>query len=139
MKGLGLSFTIIAGLVVMAVAGSEVIRAAELSLSRRTVDGGGIMRSTGDELELSSSIGQPDAGSLSGRDLGLVGGFWFPLATGDCNADGCVDVADYGALTRCLSGPRGGVPTGCACFDLDRDSDVDLIDAADFQVSFTGG
>jgi hypothetical protein len=44
-------------------------------LSWYTIDGGGAF-STGGSYSLSGSIGQPDAGSLSGGSYTLVGGFW---------------------------------------------------------------
>jgi len=45
-------------------------------LSWRTVDGGGITLSFGGGYSLGSAIGQPDAGSLSGGEYALAGGFW---------------------------------------------------------------
>ena len=41
-----------------------------------SIDGGGGMRSTGGDFELSGTIGQPDAGRMSGGDFTLTGGFW---------------------------------------------------------------
>jgi hypothetical protein len=41
-----------------------------------TIDGGGAMNSTGGSYSLSGTIGQPEAGSLSGGSYTLVGGFW---------------------------------------------------------------
>lgn len=40
-----------------------------------TIDGGGAL-STGGGYALSGSIGQADAGALSGEDYTLLGGFW---------------------------------------------------------------
>lgn len=40
-----------------------------------TVDNGG-GESTGANYTLTGSIGQPDAGTMSGGDYGLTGGFW---------------------------------------------------------------
>jgi LPXTG-site transpeptidase (sortase) family protein len=51
-------------------------------LSWWTVDGGGATFSTGGAYSLGGTIGQPDAGELSGGDYTLYGGFWnrdFPL------------------------------------------------------------
>jgi hypothetical protein len=119
-------------------AGLGVTRAAESDVTRWSIDGGGIMHSTGGDLELSGTIGQSDAGTMSGRDLELTGGFWFPLDRGDCNSDGEVNLFDYGDWALCFSGPDGRLPAGCACFDLDFDNDVDLLDLAEFQTSFNG-
>ena len=54
-------------------------------LSSHSIDGGGVMRSTGGDFELSGRIGRPDAGFLVGDDFELSGGFWFALAPTDCN------------------------------------------------------
>jgi len=57
---------------------------------------------------------------------------------GDCDADGDVDLDDFGTFAGCLSGPGGGLPPGCQCADLDGDLDVDLGDFGGFQAIFTG-
>ena len=41
-----------------------------------TIDGGGGMFSTGGSYSLGGTIGQPDAGTLSGGGYTLDGGFW---------------------------------------------------------------
>jgi hypothetical protein len=46
------------------------------SIDWYTIDGGGAMNSTGGSYSLSGSIGQPDAGTLSGGSYQLNGGFW---------------------------------------------------------------
>ncbi len=96
------------------------------------------MGSTGSDVQLSGTIAQHDAGAMKGVRLELTGGFWFPLVPGDCNADGGVNLLDHSDWSACLTGPQGRPPTGCACFDLDRDGDIDLLDAAELQVSFVG-
>ena len=114
--------------------------ADEFEITRSTIDGGGLMRSAGGDFELSGTIGQPDAGVLSGGEFELSGGFWFRLSLDDCNSDGWVNLVDYHDFDRCLSGPVGGLPEPeCSCFDLDADGDIDLHDAARFQTEFTGG
>ncbi|MEJ2211953.1 MAG: hypothetical protein P8129_23375 [Anaerolineae bacterium] len=45
-------------------------------LTWSTVDGGGATFSTGGAFSLGGTIGQPDAGQLSGGDYSLTGGFW---------------------------------------------------------------
>jgi hypothetical protein len=117
----------------------SVAIAQDFELSRWTVDDGGGMFTTGGEFELSGTVGQPDAGTMTGGVFELNGGFWFPLADGDCNDDGAVSLLDYGDFEACLSGPDGGVTTSCRCQDIDWDADVDLSDVALFQRSFTGG
>lgn len=46
-----------------------------VELLKSTVDGGG-GRSAGGTLTLTGTIGQPDAGTLTGGALSLQGGFW---------------------------------------------------------------
>lgn len=112
---------------------------AGFDLSRHTIDGGGVMFSSGGDLELSGTIGQPDTGVMAGGDFTLTGGFWFALAPGDCNVDGGVNLFDYDAFEACLSGPGGGVlPAECACFDLDGNGTVDMLDFGGLQRGFSG-
>jgi hypothetical protein len=115
------------------------VLASDFELTRWTVDNGGGMSATGGQFELSGTIGQPDVGAMTGGVFVLNGGFWFPLAAGDCNSDGGVNLFDYGDLIPCLSGPGGAVAPHCRCQDIDRDGDLDLSDVALFQRSFTGG
>jgi hypothetical protein len=128
----------------IAIVGTILLTAAapagdDLTIDWWTVDGGGDMWTTGIDFELSGTIGQPDAGEMSGGTFTLTGGFWFALAAGDCNSDGVVDLYDYDDFEPCLSGPSGGLPMpACSCFDLDGDDDVDLSDAAQFQAEFMG-
>lgn len=111
---------------------------AEFDLSWHTIDSGGVIKSNGGDLELSGTIGQPDAGLLVGGEFELSGGFWFGLSLADCNDDGIVNLLDHEALTRCLVGPGGAVPGGCDCFDVDRGGTVDLRDFAAAQLAHTG-
>ena len=64
---------------------------AQLDLTWNTIDGGG-GTSTGGTFVLSMTIGQPDAGDLSGGTLVLAGGFWAAQAGGPvpcyANCDG---------------------------------------------------
>jgi hypothetical protein len=43
-----------------------------------TIDGGGVMNASGGVYEVSGTIGQPDAGELSGGTYTINGGFWGP-------------------------------------------------------------
>jgi hypothetical protein len=45
-------------------------------LSWSTIDGGGYMFSTGGGYSLGGTIGQPEAGVMSGEGYSLAGGFW---------------------------------------------------------------
>jgi hypothetical protein len=110
-------------------------------LIRHSVDGGGGVNLTAGDIEVSGTIGQPDAGvSMTGGDISITGGFWFAAAEGDCNTDSAVNMFDYESFEQCLTGPQGAVtPASCHCFDADRDGDADLADYARFQDAFTDG
>lgn len=56
----------------------------------------------------------------------------------DCDDDGDIDLVDYACFFNCISGPGGGVQSGCEPFDFDFDADVDIEDFNQFQTSFTG-
>jgi len=117
-------------------------------LSWHSIDGGGVMRSAGviirstssegSELELSGTIGQPDAGQLTSGDLVLTGGFWFGLSATDCDEDGSVTLLDHASFAGCLGGPSSTTLAGCECFDADRSGAVDLRDFAAAQTVHTG-
>jgi hypothetical protein len=111
----------------------------DFTVTRSTIDGGGVMRSGGEGFELSGTIGQPDAGFLAGGDFELTGGFWFRIAAGDHDDDGLVDLDDYDAFEGCMTGPDGAAPpTSCEPFDVDHSGAVDLADFATVQTTFTG-
>lgn len=61
----------LAGILVVATVAS----AQNYSIDGFTLDGGG-GTSTGDGFSLSGTIGQPDAGKMSGGNFSLTGGFW---------------------------------------------------------------
>jgi hypothetical protein len=133
---------ILAVFMMLAVASAGAAIADDFEINRSTIDGGGAMRSTGGDFELSGTIGQPDAGTMLSTDgaFELTGGFWFGEPPDDCNSDGWVDLVDYDDFDDCLSGPDGSLPLEeCNCFDLDGDDDVDLSDIGRFQRAFTGG
>ena len=111
----------------------------DFGLSGNTTDGGGERFSTGGHFELSVTSGQPDAGAMTGGDFEMTVGFWFTVVTGDCNADGTVNLFDFEAFLTCVTGPDGGpVSPNCACFDFDDDDDVDFADFSNLQPAFHG-
>ena len=112
--------------------------AGEFEITRATIDGGGVVGSTGGGFSLSSTIGQPDGGVLSGGSFTLAGGFWFETPPGDCEDDGDVDLYDHESFESCIAGPRAGIMPGCECFDIDRSGNIDMADFAVAQSSFTG-
>lgn len=111
----------------------------QFEITRSTIDGGGVMRSTSGDFELSGTIGQPDAGVMEGGGFGLVGGFWFELLPSDCDDDGLVSLLDNETFAVCLLGPDSGINASpCPCFDVDGDGDITLSDYARLQSVFTG-
>lgn len=104
-----------------------------VELSRSSLDCGGVMRATGDEFELSGTIGQPDAGRMAGGNFTLTGGFWFELVAGDCDEDGGMSISDLNGFTGCLTGPFAPTDEACWCGDLDGNGHADLRDVAEFQ------
>lgn len=104
--------------------------------ARHSIDAGGAMRSTGGDLELSGTFGQPDAGVLTGGDLELSGGFWFAVSPTDCNEDGGVGFLDLWRLRECITGPSDAVSMACRCLDVNASGTVDLRDMAAFQREF---
>ncbi len=72
-----------AGFVSVASAG---IGGGPYSIPWSTIDGGGVINSTGGAYSLSGTIGQPDAGpTMTGGSYSLTGGFW----AGVNNAEPC--------------------------------------------------
>ena len=75
-----------------------------------TVDSGGQMWTTAGTFELSGTIGQPDAGTMTGGGFELTGGFWCSavagpaLCPGDMNCDGRVTFADIDPFVEALAG-----------------------------------
>lgn len=62
-----------------------------------------------------------------------------PLAPGDSNGDGNVDLEDYTKFAACQTGTDvGPVTAGCVTFDFDRDDDVDCADWLAFADVWTG-
>src|SRR5438067_761347 len=75
----------IAGLAALALSAGRVYAQVGrgFDLSWNTIDGGGGTSSTGGQYSLGGTVGQPDAGSMSGGSYQLDGGFW---AAGDSTA-----------------------------------------------------
>lgn len=108
---------------------------AQYDLSWFTIDGGGLMSSTGGNYSLAGTIGQPDAGTftspMAGGTFELVGGFWVSAPAcacpGDVNGDGFRNGSDIQVFVGCLT--LGGA---CSCADTDLTGGVSLNDVAPF-------
>ena len=115
---------------------ATMVAANNYEIGWYTIDGGGETLSTGGEFSLGGTIGQPDAGVMTGDVFELTGGFWFELPPSDCNSTGGVDLLDYDDFEACLTGPDGTVTSECRCFDVDHSGTVDLQDFAVMQAGF---
>ena len=113
--------------------------AQEYAIDWRTVDGGGELRSTGGDYQLGGTIGQPDAGAMSGSTYVLTGGFWVMppcWCVADMNNDGLRNGGDVQAFVDCYlaTGP------GCVCADVDTNGVLDVNDVTAFVTGLlTGG
>ena len=120
--------------------------AQDYAIDWYTIDGGGEMWSTGGDFELHGTIGQPDAGEMSGGTFSLTGGFWpgvpcAPACTcGDLDGSGGkVNLSDFNKFAVCF-GLRAPTPQ-CPqeefdCADLNQDDWINLTDFNTFQVLF---
>jgi len=116
---------------------TPLVAAQGFEIDRWTVDGGGVMRSSGGSYEVSGTIGQPDGGTMAGGPFDLTGGFWFPIEAGDCDEDGLVSLRDTGGFVVCMAGPARPTKASCRCFDVDGSGAVDLADFAAVQSAYT--
>ena len=91
---------------------------AQYQITWFTIDGGGGRSSSaGDTYTLEGTIGQPDAGLMSGGDYVLAGGFW--PATSYC----IVDLPDLAQFTA-----QWLISTGSPQADFNNSGKVDLFD-----------
>jgi hypothetical protein len=125
---------------------SSCAMAQPFDLDWFTIDGGG-GTSVRNAIEVSGTIGQPDAGEMTGGGFELIGGFWGVAADTqsgcdsiDFNNDGLFpDTADIDDLLSVFSG--GPCSTG-NCNDIDFNNDglfPDTTDIDAFLNVFSGG
>jgi hypothetical protein len=67
---------LLALMLVVGVSSSQAQSGGGYDLKWNTIDSGGATFSAGGTYSLGGTIGQPDAGSMSGGSYTLVGGFW---------------------------------------------------------------
>jgi len=86
--------------------------AQDFDLSWHTVDGGGVTVSKGGDFEIGATVGQVDAGALTGGDFTLAGGFWPGAAGGTvCTGNERINKAKCKRGTNELTVKlRNGVP-----------------------------
>lgn len=109
---------------------------AQLDLSWYTIDGGGATFSTGGSFTLGGTIGQPDAGVMSGGTFSLTGGFWGAATggnpcnlLGDIDNDNDTDLQDLAFLLASF-GAQTGDPNFNPAADIDGNGVVTLQDLA---------
>ena len=116
--------------------------AGSLDLSWHTIDGGG-GECVGGPFSLRGTIGQHDAGAMSGGEFTLAGGFWAgspdgpdtPMCAADINDDGVVDGIDLGILLGNWSIPPGSPGCGGTLGDCASDLNTDgLVDGLDLGI-----
>jgi hypothetical protein len=78
MKRLFIFIPIVLAVISVSIAVAQTGGGYDLAWS--TIDGGGATFSTGGSFSLDGTIGQPDAGVLSGGSYTLNGGFWGGVA-----------------------------------------------------------
>jgi hypothetical protein len=110
--------------------GAVATARAQLQIDWHTVDGGGYTFSTGGAFSLGGTIGQPDAGAMSGGAYSLTGGFWvisLPLTVlrGDCNCDGLVNNFDIDPFVLAISDPAAYALAYPNCDIMSADVNVD--------------
>lgn len=103
-----------------------------------TVDGGG-GTSSGGGFVLEGTIGQPDAGTMSGGTFELTGGFWAAATPQPCeedlDGDGTIGLADLSQLLTSF-GLCSGDPAYDPFADLDGDGCVNLADLSQLLTVF---
>lgn len=73
---LAIALLILLTLLVTRIAPASAQTGGGYDLTWNTIDSGGAMFSTGGTYSLGGTIGQPDAGKMSGGNYTLNGGFW---------------------------------------------------------------
>ncbi|MFO0856916.1 MAG: hypothetical protein U0640_06125 [Phycisphaerales bacterium] len=103
-----------------------------------TVDGGGTQTLTGGDLALLGTIGQPDAGTLTGAGgIEVQGGFWF-AGVPYCdsidfnNNSSFFDPEDIDAFLS-VYGEGPCIPDTATCNDIDFNNDGSVFDPCDID------
>jgi hypothetical protein len=130
--------------------------ANDFDLSWYTIDGGGVTFATGGDFEMGGTIGQPDAGAMSGGDFELSGGFWFVATSGapcegqvlgDANCDGTLNFDDIDCFVSAIIGPDEWISCAPGCDasnylcanDVNKDGSVGFDDIDQFVTCIVEG
>ena len=123
--------------VILTLALAPALLAQDFDISWYTIDGGGEMFTSGGDFELSGTIGQPDAGAMTGGEFELVGGFWAigggdnpPCDPCDMNCDGDINAFDIEPFLDLLFGP--GKPCAPCTGDANADGQINAFDIEPF-------
>jgi hypothetical protein len=100
-----------------------------------TIDGGGEMYSTGDGFEVGGTIGQHDAGVMSGDGFTVAAGFWSGACflLGDLDHSGVVNISDLAQLLANYNTTSGATYEDG---DLNGDGAVTLPDLAELLAHY---
>ena len=115
---------------------SALAQTGALGVPWFSADGGG-GTSAGGNFTLDGTIGQPDAGRLTGGDFEVEGGFIPGVAIppvvagtcGDVNDDGAINVFDAITLLQIIVGIIEPTPTQLRLGDVVRDGTINVFDA----------
>lgn len=119
-------------------------------LSWSTVDGGGATFSTGGTYSLGGTIGQPDAGTMSGGAFTLDGGFWGVGGGGPTPTPTSIQPTSTPTRTATVTGTSTNTPTrtntptatstpNTTILINELDSDQNGTDTAEFIELYDGG
>ncbi len=134
---------VILGLGLLTVCGAA-FAGEPLAIDWHSIDGGGVMQSTGGNFVLSGTLGQHEpndpATALTGADFSLVGGFWAVAVPtcgclSDINKDDLRDGLDVQGFVECLV----AAGSNCACADVDGVPGLDFNDVAVFVADLLNG
>ena len=132
--------------VILAVSATlGTIARAAFDIPWRTIDGGGAQGLTGGGFELAGTIGQCDAGPLTGTMSGggwqMAGGFWPGVTQATCscladlNHDNLINGRDVQRFVGCMTSGLGD----CSCADMNDSGGVTTIDLPLFVQALTSG
>ena len=124
--------------VVLAIGVATAAPGQDYQIDWHSIDGGGGF-SFGGDFDLEGTLGQPDAGILTGGNFELTGGFWAGAVPqcaclGDMNADGERNGADISAFVGCVI--QGGA---CLCADVNGMNGVTIDDVTFFVADLLAG
>jgi len=132
----------------VAAAAVSAAQAQTFEMNWSTVDGGGVINTTGGAFALSGTIGQPDAGDMSGGNFVLRGGFWPGVAAaggGGCTGQETLKKAKcktkQGVVTKLSVVVKNGSPGEIytAVLDTGQSLDKKAKDNGTAKFVFKGG